>query len=304
MDDDSQKLRLNDGGRFHETLIKWGLQFCAFVSIATTVGIIVVLARETYFFFQEVSIENFLTGTKWTPLFEPSSFGVLPLVCGTLLVTAGASLVALPVGLLGAIYLSEYASERMRSILKPLLEILAGIPSIVYGYFALSTITPFIKVFFPSTNVFNAASASIVVGIMILPMVTSLSEDAMQAVPDEIREGAFALGATKKEVSLRVVTPAAMSGIIASFILAISRAIGETMAVTLAAGATPKMTMNPLDSIQTMTAYIVQVSLGDAPAGSIEYKTLFSVGALLFVITFALNLISHGVIGMFREEYE
>jgi phosphate transport system permease protein len=219
-------------------------------------------------------------------------------------VAVGASIIALPVGLASAIYLAEYAPGRPRKILKPLLEILAGIPTVVYGYFALTFITPLFRLVFPGTGVFNAASAAIVVGIMIIPMVTSLSEDALRAVPRHLREASYGLGATKYETVTRVVVPASLSGIIASFILAISRALGETMAVTLAAGATPKLTLNPLESIQTMTAYIVQVSLGDTPFGTIEYKTIFAVGLLLFSITLAMNIASRFVLARFREVYE
>ncbi len=277
---------------------------CAVLSILTTASIIVVLARGAFSFFEEVPVFDFLAGTRWTPLLEPRYFGVLPLVCGTLLVVFGSALIALPIGLLCAIYLGEFASDRVRRVVKPVLEILAGIPTVVYGYFALTFITPLLGKVFPSIQVFNAASASIVVGIMILPMVASLCDDAIRAVPDSLRQGAYALGATPFEVTTRVVVPASLSGLIASFVLAASRAVGETMAVTLAAGATPKMTLNPLESIQTMTAYIVQVSLGDTPAGGVEYRTIFAVAALLFLITLAMNVISHKVLRRFREVYE
>ena len=277
---------------------------CAAVSIVTTLGIILVLLRESAGFFAEVPIVEFLTGTLWTPLFQPQHFGVLPLLSGSLLVAAGAALIALPVGLASAIYLSEYAHERTRRILKPALEILAGIPSVVYGYFALTFVTPLIRTVFPQTNIFNAASASIVMAVMIIPLVASLSEDAMRAVPRALREGAYALGATRFEVASRVVVPAALSGVIASFILAVSRAIGETMAVTIAAGSTPKLTLNPLESIQTMTAYIAQVSLGETPFGSIEYKTIFAVGLTLFAITLLMNIVSVWILQRFREQYE
>jgi phosphate transport system permease protein len=289
---------------WRERGIRGVLFACGAVSILTTVGIVVVLFWESMGFFAEVSPWEFLTGTKWTPQFIPRNFGVLPLVAGSVLVAVGASLVALPVGLASAIYLAEYAPERARKILKPVLEVLAGIPTVVYGYFALTFITPIIREIVPATGVFNAASASIVVGIMIIPMVASLSEDALHAVPRHLREASYGLGATKFETVTRVVVPAALSGIVASFILAISRAIGETMAVTLAAGATPKMTLNPFESIQTMTAYIVQVSLGDTPFGTIEYKTIFAVGLLLFSITLAMNIISRFVLRRYREVYE
>lgn len=279
------------------------LWVCAFITVLTTIGIVLTLSFETFSFFKEVSILDFLTGTEWTPLFVPKHFGILPLLAGTMMITLGASIVAVPLGLGSAIYLSEYAPERLRKILKPLLEILAGIPTIVYGYFALTFITPVIRTLMPETEVFNAVSASIAVGIMVIPMISSLSEDAMMAVPRSIREAAYALGSTRLEVALRVVVPAAFSGIMASFVLAVSRAIGETMIVTIAAGATPKLTMNPLESIQTMTAYIVQVSLGDTPHGSIEYKTIFAVGMSLFIITLLMNLLAQYITKRWREEY-
>lgn len=287
-----------------EQLIGWVLFACAAASTMVTVGIVAVLLRETVSFFAEVSMVDFLTDTRWTPLFQEKHFGILPLAAGSFMVAAGAAVIALPVGLLSAIFLSEYAPGRLRRILKPLLEILAGIPTVVYGYFALTFITPLLRSFFPETDVFNAASAAIVVGVMIIPTVSSLSEDALQAVPDALREGAYGLGATKLEVSTRVVVPAALSGIIASFILAISRAIGETMAVTIAAGSLPNVTLDPLESIQTMTAYIVQASLGDTPHGTLVYKTLFAVGMTLFLITLAMNILSQWVLARFREEYQ
>lgn len=290
--------------RTKEELIRFVLFLCAFLSILTTLSIIAILAWEAYSFFREVSVFDFLSGTRWTPLLEPRSFGVLPLVAGTLQIVVGASLIAIPVGLASAIYLAEFASARVRRVLKPVLEILAGIPTVVYGYFALTFVTPLIAVIFPQTQIFNAASASIVVGIMVLPMTASLCDDALRAVPESLRQGAFALGATQFEVTLRVVLPAALSGVMASFVLAASRAIGETMAVTLAAGATPKMTLNPLESIQTMTAYIVQVSLGDTPVGTVEYQTIFAVATLLFAITLSMNIIAHRVLARFREVYE
>lgn len=274
------------------------------VSILTTVGIVIVLLSQAMSFFASVSPIAFLTGTKWTPLFDPKHFGVLPLLAGSLLISLGAAAVALPLGLMSAIYLSEYAHERTRRIVKPMLEILAGIPTVVYGYFALTFVTPLLRQIWPQTEVFNALSASIVMGIMIIPMVSSLSEDALSAVPRALREGAYALGATKFEVAWRTVVPAALSGIIASFILAISRAIGETMIVTIAAGATPKLTLNPLESVQTMTAYIAQVSMGETPQGTIEYKTIFAVGLTLFFITLMMNIISNAVLRKYREVYE
>jgi phosphate transport system permease protein len=276
---------------------------CAVVSILTTVGIVVVLVAEAAQFFREVSVMEFLTGTTWAPKLE-HKFGICPLACGTLLVTAGAAVVALPIGLLSAIYLSEYATSSVREVVKPVLEVLAGIPSVVFGYFAVVSVSPLIRSWFPSAGVFSAASASIVVGFMVLPMVISLSEDVLRSVPRSLREAAYALGATKFDVTLKVVVPAAISGIVAAFLLALSRAIGETMAVTLAAGNTPNLTLNPLQSVQTMTAYIVQVSQGDTPAGTLEYRTIFAVGLALFGMTMTLNIVAQWLVARVREKYE
>ncbi len=289
---------------FKERLIGAVLFVCAAVSTLVTVGIVGVLLGESLLFFREVSVVDFLTDTRWTPLFQDPHFGILPLASGSFLVAAGAALIAIPVGLLTAIFLSEYAGPRLRGALKPLLEILAGIPTVVYGYFALTFITPILRYFVPSTDVFNAAAGAIVVGIMIIPTVASLSEDALRAVPEALRQGAYGLGATKMEVATRVVVPGALSGIVASFILGISRAIGETMAVTIASGNMANLTLSPLESIQTMTSYIVQVSKGDTPHGTIEYQTLFAVGLTLFVITLLMNVLSQWVLARFREEYE
>jgi phosphate transport system permease protein len=290
--------------RWGERAIGGVLLLCALVSVFTTVGIVLSLLAETVNFFGEVSIIEFLSDTKWTPLFVPQHFGILPLLAGTLMVAVGAGIVALPVGLATALYLSEYAPEKVRRTVKPILEVLAGIPTVVYGYFALTFVTPvIIRNIVPGANFFNAASASLVMGIMIIPMVSSLSEDAMVAVPRSLRESAFALGATKFEVAVRVVMPAALSGIVASFILAISRAIGETMIVTLAAGATPRLTANPFESIQTMTAYIVQVSLGDTPQGSIAYMSIFAVGMSLFVITLSMNILGQFIVRRYVQKY-
>ena len=287
-----------------ERTIKFFLFLCSIMSIFTTVGIVSVLIFEAALFFQEVSIFEFLTGTRWTPLFASKHFGVLPLVTGTLLTSVGAMLVALPLGLLSAIYLSEYAPDPLRRALKPVLEVLAGIPTVVYGYFALLFVTPLLRGISDNISVFNGLSAAIVMGIMILPMVSSLSEDAMRSVPRSLREGAYALGSTKLEVSTRVVIPAALSGIVAAFILAMSRAIGETMIVTVAAGQNPNFTLNPFVPIETMTAYIVQVSMGDAPTGTLEFKTIFAVALSLFVITLGMNLLSQFIVRRFREVYE
>ena len=286
-----------------EWIIERVLFLCAALSVVTTAGIIAVLAVETYEFLGEVPVLDFLTGTEWTPLFSSQKFGVLPLVVGTLLVSSIAMVVALPMGLLAAVYLSEYSPSSFRRVVKPVLEILAGVPTVVYGYFALTFVTPMLQQVFPTLSGFNALSPGLVMGLMILPLVSSLSEDAMRAVPQGLREGSYALGATRMQTALRVVVPAAFSGITAAFILAVSRAIGETMIVAIAAGQQPRLTGNPFVPIETMTAYIVQVSLGDTPQGTIEYRTIFAVGMLLFVMTFGLNLISTWLRERFREEY-
>jgi phosphate transport system permease protein len=286
-----------------EFLIEKGLLLCAFVSILTTAGIIFVLALETVAFLREVPIAEFLFGTEWTPLFVTPRFGVLPLVVGTTLVSLIAMVVALPMGVLSAIYLSEYSAPRVRRIVKPVLEILAGVPTVVYGYFALLFVTPLLQRFMPGLSGFNALGPGIVMGIMILPLVSSLSEDAMRGVPRGLREGSYALGATKMQTSLRVVVPAAFSGITAAFILAMSRAIGETMIVAIAAGQQPRLTWDPTVPVETMTAYIVQVSLGDTPQGTLEYRTIFAVGMLLFLGTFVLNIASAWLRERYREEY-
>ena len=289
--------------RRKEWLIEKLLFASAVISVFTTLGILGLLLFESVGFFQQVSIIEFFTETRWTPLFQPQHFGILPLVWGTVMVTIIALIVAVPAGLGSAIFLSEYAPDRLRRTLKPILELLAGIPTVVYGYFALTFVTPLLQTFFPQMIVFNALSAGLVMGIMIIPMVASLSEDAMLSVPDSLREGAYALGSRKHEVALRIVVPSALSGIIASFILAISRAIGETMIVAIAAGATPKLTLNPLESIQTMTAYITQIALGEAPYGSIEYRTIFSVGLTLFLMTMVVNIVGQWVAKRYWKRY-
>ncbi len=287
-----------------DSFVKGSLGLCALISIITTFSIIFILGKETLLFFEQVPIGDFLFGTKWEPLLEPQSFGVLPLISGTFLIVIGSSLVAIPAGLLTSIYLGEYAGPRTKAIVKPILEILAGIPTVVYGYFALTVITPMLKMIFPSIEVFNALSGSIVVGIMILPMISSLCDDAMSSLPRSLKEGGYAMGATSFEVVWSILVPTALPRIVAAFILAISRAIGETMAVVMAAGATPKMTMNFLESIQTMTSYIVQVSLGDTPAGGVEYQTCFAVGAVLFVMTLVMNIIGRKFYKRFNLEIE
>ncbi len=276
----------------------------AFISVATTIGIVLTLIFETVSFFEKVPIGRFLTETQWTPLFANQQFGIMVLLSATLLTSAIAIAVALPVGLLIAVCLSEYAPAGLRKWLKPALEILAGVPTVVFGYFALLTVTPFLQTFIPGLQGFNALSAGIVLGISIIPLVASLSEDAIYAVPQSLRNGSYALGATKRETIVSVVLPAALSGIVASFILSISRAIGETMIVTIAAGQNPRLGFNPLVPVQTMTAYIVQVSQGDTPAGSLAYNTIFAVGMTLFLMTLALNIFSYWFVRRFREKYE
>ncbi|MEK7730966.1 MAG: phosphate ABC transporter permease subunit PstC [Planctomycetota bacterium] len=290
--------------RLSEGAIGAALFLCAVVSILTTVGIVGVLVFETIEFFRAVPVLDFLTGLTWAPLFAPARFGVLPLVAGTGIISLIAMSLSLPVGLLAGIYLSEYASRDVRRALKPLLEILAGVPTVVYGYFALTFVTPFLRQSLPDMQVFNALSAGIVMGIMIIPLVSSLSEDALNAVPHSLREAAYGLGATKLEVTLRTVVPAALSGITAAFILAVSRAIGETMIVLIAAGQSTTAQLNPLKAMETMTAYIARVSLGDNPQQSIEFKTIFAVGMLLFLMTFVLNLISQRVLAKYRQVYQ
>ncbi|MGC8777238.1 MAG: phosphate ABC transporter permease subunit PstC [Candidatus Caldatribacteriaceae bacterium] len=290
--------------RFQEGLVKKLFLIFSLVSIFTTLGIIFILFFESIGFFRKVSIIEFLTSTQWTPLFYEKHFGILPLLLGTVLITVIAILVAAPLGILTALFLSEYASPRLRRLVKPVLEILAGVPTVVYGYFALLFVTPLLRRFIPSLAGFNALSPGIVMGIMILPLVASLSEDAMQAVPQSLREGGYALGATKFEVASQIVLPAAFSGITASLVLAVSRAVGETMLVTIAAGQMPQFTFNPLVPIETMTAFIAQISMGDVPTGSLEYQTIFAVGLMLFLLTFLLNLLARKLRERFRERYQ
>lgn len=290
--------------KIKETLIEGLLFSFSLLSVFTTLGIILVLFFETFEFFKEVPVLKFLTDTQWTPLFINKHFGILPLLSGTFLTTLIAILVAIPVGLVGAVYLSEYASLKVRNVVKPLLEILAAVPTVVYGYFALLFLTPLLKKVIPSLSGFNALSSGIVMGIMIIPLISSLSEDAMRAVPMGLREGAYAVGSNRLQVSLRIVLPAALSGIIAAFILAISRAVGETMIVAIAAGQQPKLTLNPLVPVETITAYIVQISLGDTPYGTLEYRTIFACGMSLFILTFILNIVSFKLKMRFQEVYE
>jgi len=317
--------------RAREQFIRFVLFCCALLSVVTTLAIILVLFNEAVYsltglaaklfsgsesaardtaFFQRVSLVEFLTGTVWAPQYEPARFGILPLACGTFLIAGIAAVIGLPLGLSSAIYLSEYASPRARSVIKPILEILAGIPTVVYGYFGLVFVTPYLlRPLFQGllgfdVGIFNAASAGIVVGIMIVPMIASLSEDVLRSVPQGLRESGYALGSTKFDVSVKIVVPAALSGILASFLLAISRAIGETMAVAIAAGMSPVLTLNPFHSVQTMTSFIVNVIQGDTEAGSIQYKSLYAVALMLFLITLSMNVISQMILRRYREVYQ
>jgi phosphate transport system permease protein len=290
--------------RIGEDVIKGVLALCALISVATTVGIVVALFVPAFEFFQAISIVDFLTGKDWSPLFEPAHFGVLPLVGGTLVVTGIAAAVALPFGLGSAIYLSEYAGPRVRGILKPGLELLAGVPTIVFGYFALTFMTPLLRDIGIQVEIFNALSGGLVMGVMLIPTVASLSEDAMASVPRDLRDGSYALGSTKMQTATRVVVPAAVSGIIASFVLGISRAIGETMIVLVAVGQQPNLSFDPRQAMETMTAFVAATGAGDVPTGSIEYKTIFAVGATLFLITFVMNIFAIRLVRRFREVYE
>ena len=290
-----------------EQLIKLLLGAAAMVSVATTAGILVAIVFPTVDFFRQISVVDFLTGRDWSPLFEPASYGVLPLVAGTLVITLIALVVAIPLGLGAAVYLSEYAGDRTRKALKPTLEILAGVPTVVYGFFALKGITPFLQRIWPfgeGPEIFNALVAGFVMGIMIIPTIASLSEDAMSAVPRSLRDGAYALGSSRMLVATRVVVPAAISGIVAAFVLGLSRAIGETMIVVLAAGGRPNLSWNPLEGMQTMTSFIAQAGSGDVPVGTLDYDTIFAVASLLFLMTFLLNLVSIRLVRRFREVYE
>ena len=287
-----------------EKLIEWVMMACSFITILTTVSIIIILAVDTFKFFEEVSIVDFLTDTQWTPLFSEKHFGILPLLTGTLLTTTIAVSLAVPVGLTIAIYLNEYASPRFTSIVKPILEILAAIPTVVYGFFALQFVTPLLQSFIPGLRGFNALSPGLVMGVMIIPYITSLSEDALRAVPKSLREASYGMGATKLQTAFRVMIPAASSGILVSIILAVSRALGETMIVAIAAGQEPNLTFNPLESVETITTYIVQVSMGDVPQDSLEYRTIFAAGMTLFVFTFILNNISFWLRKKFQNQYE
>ena len=293
--------------RYGELAIQGVLLLAALLSIGTTVGIVYSLIPPTIEFFGRISFSEFFTGSNWAPLFEPPTYGVLPLLAGTLVITAIAVMVAAPLGLLSAIYLSEYARPGVRKFFKPVLEVLAGIPTVVYGFFALAFVTPLLRAIWPAGDgpgIFNGLAAGIVMGVMIIPTIASLSEDAMAAVPQSLRDGAFALGSTKMVVSLRVVVPAALSGIVAAFVLGISRAIGETMIVTIAAGISAQVNWNPLQAMQTMTSFIAQAGSGDIPVQSFDYKTVFAVAAVLFTLTFFINALSIRLVRKYREVYE
>lgn len=290
--------------RRKEKWIEILMMCCSLVTIFTTIGIILILVLETIRFFSEVSIIDFVTDTQWTPLFSEKHFGILPLLTGTLLTTTIAIFLAVPLGLIIAVYLNEYASPKFTAFVKPILEVLAAIPTVVYGFFALQFVTPLLQQIIPGLNGFNALSPGLVMGVMIIPYVTSLSEDALRAVPVSLREASYGMGATKFQTAFRVMVPAASSGIIVSIILAISRALGETMIVAIAAGQQPNLTFNPKESVETITTYIVQVSMGDVPQDSLEYKTIFAAGLTLFVFTFILNNISFWIRKKFQNKYE
>ena len=290
--------------RIKEKLIEYLMMACSFITVLTTIIIIIILTIDSIEFFREVSFREFFTSKQWTPLFSEKHFGILPLLMGTLLTTTIAILVAVPLGLIIAVYLNEYASPRFTSFVKPILEILAAIPTVVYGFFALQFVTPFLQSFIPGLAGFNALSPGLVMGIMIIPYITSLSEDALRAVPSSLREASYGMGATRFQTAFRVMIPAASSGIIVSIILAISRALGETMIVAIAAGQEPKFTFNPKESVETITTYIVQVSMGDVPQDSLEYRTIFAAGMTLFIFTFLLNNISFWMRRKFTIRYQ
>ncbi len=286
-----------------ERFVQGLLFLAALTAVAITVAIVVILVYESLGFFAHVSLWEFLTDTQWTPLFSEKHFGILPLVAGTLLTSAVALMVAIPLGTTIAIYLSEFASHAVRELVKPFLELLSGVPTVVFGYFALLFVTPLLQKLIPELPGFNVLSAGLVMGIMIIPYIASVSEDAMRAVPMHIREGSYAMGATRFQTALRVVTPAATSGIVAAYILGISRAVGETMVVAIAAGTQPNLTWNPLEGAATISAYIVQVSLGDLPHGTLEYQTIFAAGLVLMLMTLAFNVVGHLMRKRFREVY-
>ncbi|MBV8882731.1 MAG: phosphate ABC transporter permease subunit PstC [Chroococcidiopsidaceae cyanobacterium CP_BM_RX_35] len=291
------------GEDIQEKIVEVVLFCCGLVSIITTLGIVFIIFQVTFEFFQKVSFAQFFLDTRWTPLFAERHFGIWPLINGTVLTTAIAMLTAIPLGLSAAIYLSEYASPRLASVLRPAIELLAGVPTVVYGFFALLFVTPVLRSFLP-LEIFNALSAGLMMGMMIIPTISSISLDAMQSVPRSLREGAYAIGVTKLETTIQVVLPAALSGISAAVLLGVSRAVGETMTVLIAAGQEPRLTLNPEQSVATMTAYMAQISGGDSPRGSVNYQTLYAVGAVLFLITLALNIFGYWIANRYKEKYE
>ncbi|HIE90438.1 MAG TPA: phosphate ABC transporter permease subunit PstC [Methylophilaceae bacterium] len=299
----SPRLAKNFRRNIRERFIEFLLMLCALSAVFTTVAIVAILVYESYSFFEHVSIVDFLTDNQWTPLFEDAHYGIMPLVSGTLTISFVALAFAVPVGTIAAIYLSEFASHKTRETVKPILELLAGVPTIAFGYFALLLVTPLLQWFFPDLPTFNMLGPGIVIGIMVVPYIASVAEDAMRAVPMSMREGSYAMGATRFQTAMRVVTPAAISGIIAAYILAISRAIGETMVVAIAAGQQPNLTFNPMDSAATITAYIVQVAMGDLPHGSIGYQSIFAAGLVLMLMTLFFNVLGHFTRKKFREAY-
>jgi phosphate transport system permease protein len=299
----SPRLAKNLRRNFKERVIEFILMLAALSAVATTLGIVAILLNESLGFFKNVSVIDFFTDTQWTPLFEDAHFGIMPLVAGTLTTSFIALAVAIPLGTVGAIYLSEFASHKTRETVKPILELLVGVPTVVFGYFALFFVTPMLQKMIPSLPGFNMLSAGLVMGVMIIPYISSVAEDAMRAVPMSMREGSYAMGATRFQTALRVVTPAAISGIVAAYILGISRAVGETMVVAVAAGQQPNLTFNPVDSAATITAYIVQVALGDLPHGSIGYQSIFAAGLVLMVMTLGFNMLGHWVRKKYRENY-
>ncbi|MDP2231235.1 phosphate ABC transporter permease subunit PstC [Methylotenera sp.] len=299
----SDRLSKNFTRHFKERVIEFVLMLAALSAVFTTLAIMGILLYESYGFFEHVALKDFLTDTVWTPLFENPRYGILPLLAGTLTVTGVALIIAIPVGTISAIYLSEFASHKARETIKPILELLAGVPTIVFGFFALLFITPLLQKIIPGLPTFNMLSAGIVIGIMVIPYIASVSEDAMRAVPMSMREGSYAMGATRFQTAIKVVTPAAISGIVAAYILGISRAIGETMVVAIAAGQQPNLTFNPMESAATITAYIVQVAMGDLPHGSIGYQSIFAAGLVLMLMTLTLNIIGHMTRKKFSERY-
>lgn len=299
----SKRLAKSYKRNIKERVIEFLLMLCALSAVFITLAIVWILIYESIAFFEHVSIKDFFTDTQWTPLFEDAHFGIMPLLSGTITTSLVALVFAIPLGTIAAIYLSEFASHKARETIKPILELLAGVPTIAFGYFALLLVTPLLQKIFPTLPSFNMLSSGIVIGIMVVPYIASISEDAMRSVPMSMREGSYAMGATRFQTAMRVVTPAAISGIIAAYILAISRAVGETMVVAIAAGQQPNLTFNPMDSAATITAYIVQVAMGDLPHGSIGYQSIFAAGLVLMLMTLCFNVLGHFTRKKFREAY-